>query len=667
MKLNSKAQFSARSGTLLVSVLMAIALTACGGGNGSAGAPISGSGSGSGSSGSGSGGTTAGAKVAMVLKSASTGSGCTDNIVTTSCQVIAVATVTDATGKPVPNTIVTFANSLSLTNLSPTSGTAATDANGVAQATVSAAGLPTTAQSGSAGTINASATVGTVTVTAKQTYTLGNVTVNLVTLLPANNSATSPAAVNAYGSTQISVQVNANGTPYTTQPVGINFTSSCVQNGSATLTPTATTINGIAVVTYTDNGCGSKDVIVASVGSQTASIYLNVTPPGVGSINFFSANPTTSSIVFSGTGGTSRTSTALITFQVVDTQGKPLQNTPVTFTDNDPTQALAVLNTTTNTTGTDGTVTTSVTAVPASGNPVPGTLTVTATATVNKVTVTAISNKIIVGTGTPAPKSFSIAAKEWNLEGFNYFGTQDIISVFIADSNGNPVVDGTQVVGTTDEGSIGSSNSSNAGCTTTNGQCQLIFTSQLPNCSPVTIVNGQPSTASCTSWGIATLTFTASDGTNTPITDTEYLYQSGSYPRIFYNDPVSAMTYESSGSTLNGTCTGTDTTIGILLTDQVGNPMPIGTTIAVKTTATGVSFGTIFPATLTSTSYSKTGGFLKSAVTNSLWNGPANAVINGTALSIPVTACGAGTSFPMTVTTTTPLGYVNQIQLTYSF
>lgn len=114
-------------------VLLPALLVACGGGGGSAGA-TGGVGSGSGSGTSGSNSSAGAIKVALYDSD-----GRANNAVTGSNSLIVKATVT-SNGVPIKDVLVTFEVQGNLAVLSPTSGSALTDSNGVAQVSVKAAG-----------------------------------------------------------------------------------------------------------------------------------------------------------------------------------------------------------------------------------------------------------------------------------------------------------------------------------------------------------------------------------------------------------------------------------------------------------------------------------------------------------------------------------------------
>ncbi len=577
MKLKLTPIFTAQSWATIMSLLLLAVVTGCGG-SGDGGAPMGTTAStGGGSSGS----TSATGGLTLQLVS---GTNCPANAVTTTCPLTAKATLTDGNGKGIANSIVSFTNSTTLTVLSPSAGTALTDSSGVATVQVMTAGVPAAGDNGTAGTVTASAvppatstssTASTTTLTASQSYSLGSSAVTLSIITPAS----SPFDLNAYGSTTIAAQVSSGGSVYKAQPVTVTFSSNCVTNLKATLPSSATTINGVAIVTYTDQGCGTTDQVTASVNGSTASVVLNIASPAVGSINFVSATPSDASIVFQGSGGSGRTSSAILTFEVVDTTGAPKDNVSVAFSNNNP--SLATLGNSTGVTGSNGQVSTTVTAVGPTGSvyPAAGTLAVTASTTVvGSVVVSAISSNVIVSTGVPIQAAMSMVPAIHDLEGIDYFSAKDATSVnfFLSDVNGNPVVDGTPVAATTNEGGISGASGSNPGCTTKNGQCSLTFTAQNPVWSAATGI------------GIATVTGTSTNNTTTPLSESITMYLSGSTPYFYIGNTW--VNPDAGGSISLGSCKGT---IYLKVSDQFGNPLGTGGTVSATDPGSVVEFNTV--------------------------------------------------------------------------
>jgi hypothetical protein len=501
--------------------------------------------------------------------------------VSTSNPLTASATILDATGKPIPGVIVTFSSTATLTQLSPSAGTVVTDSNGVATITLSPVSVAVAqAQAGAAGTVFATATVSGTTLTGSNNYTLGASTVALSLKLIA--PATNPSTLSAYGSTSIQVGVyDANNVLYTSLPVVVNFSSGCALTGKAVMPTTATTINGIAAVTYTDNACSATDVVSATVAGVTApaTATLNVVAPIAASINFVSAAPSDKSIVIAGAGGNGRTETAILTFKVVDINGVGLKGQTVTFTNNFPT--IVALNTPNAISQSDGTVIATVNSLST-----PGTFRINATLANG---LTSLSDTIVVTTGQPIQAAFSLSSVSYNIEGWSYDNTITTLQSLIADINGNPVADGTPVVVTTDSGAVGTAQL--GGCITTNGGCTVPFRSQDPR-------YGLTNTAGKRA-GMATVSFNSSNSTTVALTGTLYVFLSDSTVAHVY-DVFNSSIEIFSGNTfvLAGSCS--PLVIRLEIDDLNFNPMPAGSTVATANVTNMTVGPTIYPATVPS-------------------------------------------------------------------
>ncbi len=342
----------------LTASLLIATLAACGGGGGSAGTPIQGG-----------GGATGGGKLSLSLVDAT---GAASNIVS-GTGLTAKAAATDANGSPVKNVVVTFTVDSAIATLSPVSGTALTDSNGIAQISLKP-GVGT-----GAGTLTASATVsGTAAVTAKATYTVT----------------------------------------------------------AGTVTPSA--------------------------------------------INFTSAVPADKSIVLKGSGGNGRTEAALLTFTVVDSTNAGIANIKVNFT---------IPATNTVTLGASSGVTDATGKVSVTVNSGDTPTTVRVVATVDGTAISALSDTVTVTTGQPVQAALSIAREKENIEGMDFDGETNKVTVSMADKFGGVVADGTQAVFTTNAGAIvgDGGTSDTARCLTVNGTCFVTWRSQNPRASVVSV------------------------------------------------------------------------------------------------------------------------------------------------------------------------------------
>jgi hypothetical protein len=272
--------------------------------------------------------------------------------------------------------------------------------------------------------------------------------------------------LSAFGTTAVSVTVNAGGVA-TTTPFNVSFTSPCARNGKAALTSAVATINGVATASYRDIGCAGTDTITASVTglALVSTGVVTVSPPAVGSIQYVAATPT--SISLRGTGGLGRQETSQVSFRVVDIGGNPLGGRTVTFNLNTTVGGISLSATTATSDPSTGLVVTNVQAGTVS-TPVR----VTASTIAGAQTLTTQSDQLTITTGIPAQDSFSISLSTFNIEGWNYDGTTTQVTVRMADHFKNPVPDGTAVTFTAEGASIVGS------CLTVGGLCSVTFTSQ---------------------------------------------------------------------------------------------------------------------------------------------------------------------------------------------
>lgn len=279
-------------------------------------------------------------------------------------------------------------------------------------------------------------------------------------------------SLSAGGTAVITVNiVDELGAPFT-EAIDVNFSSGC----SSLPTPTAiisspiNTSNGTASTTYLAQGCVGDDTInvTANAGgiNLSANAVINVLPADVGSIEFESATPENISLL--GTGALGGSESATVVFKVLDTNGDPVNGQDVNFSLNTDVGNVSIspVTATTNAQGlvqtvvNSGTVATSVRvqAVIAGSDPV----------------ISSQSSLLVVSTGIPDQDSFSLSADILNPEGWGIDGNTVAVTARLADAFNNPVPDGTAVSFTTEGGSIESS------CTTINGACTVIWTSQNP-------------------------------------------------------------------------------------------------------------------------------------------------------------------------------------------
>ena len=255
---------------LLAGMLIAAILAACGGGGGSAGTTPGG------------GVTPASATVALQLQ---TGAGAATTVVDNITPVFARATVRDANGNLMAGQVVTFSNG-GLARFLPASGTALTDANGVASVQV----LPASASSAGADVLRAETTIGAVTVFQTLSFqvpqgssdTATSRVKNFAVLLDKSTLPNSGASTLKV--TVVAVDANNNVVPGATVAVSTDANTVFVPAGTTTNDQgefTGTVAIGsdktdrTVVVTTTVNGI-SKQTSFLIAGSQ---IELTVAPP----------------------------------------------------------------------------------------------------------------------------------------------------------------------------------------------------------------------------------------------------------------------------------------------------------------------------------------------------------------------------------------------------
>jgi hypothetical protein len=370
---------------------------------------------------------------------------------------IVTVTATNAAGATVSGAVVTFTiDTVGLAVLQPSSGTAITNASGVATLSLASASLT----AAGAATLTATSQIGAEAISQSIGFAVGAASVTISSPI----FGVGTTALSAYGSTSVSVNVFLDGV-LVTVPQTVSFISACAVNAKASLTADVATVNGVATASYLDNGCAGNDTVTASVSSiATASETLSVTVPSAGSIQFDSVAPSSGLIKLKGVGGQE---SALVTFKVVDTNGNPIGGKDVTFSLNTSSGGITFTPTSATSDPTTGYVVVTVKAGTVS-TPVR----VSATTLAGSTTLISQSSKLVISTGIPNQQNFSLSATELNIEGWDYDGETTTLTARMADHFNNPVLDGTAVTFNTEGGSV------EPACFTVNGACSVDFTSQ---------------------------------------------------------------------------------------------------------------------------------------------------------------------------------------------
>ncbi len=273
--------------------------------------------------------------------------------------------------------------------------------------------------------------------------------------------------------------LDAQGNPVTDAPVTVTTDGNSVVAPASTLTDASgrATLSlkaasreyaGLSEITV-NSKVGEQEVTVTESILFTNQAAEEVDPLELAkSIELASVEPADQSIVIKGAGASGRSETAAVRFRIVDKDGAPVKDVPVTFGVNPA--GVVDLNIASAKTDSDGYVLTTVTSKENPG-------TVIVTAEVAGTTLKSQSDSLTVTTGVAIQAGVDFTAAKYNLDGM-FSGDTTSLTVRLRDANGNPVADGVAAVMTTDLGAVGSS--SRGGCTTQNGACSVDFVVQEP-------------------------------------------------------------------------------------------------------------------------------------------------------------------------------------------
>lgn len=368
--------------------------------------------------------------------------------------VLYVRVVREGSTTPLNQVLVSAQTTLG--NISPSTGTAITDSNGIALLDILAG------RDVGAGEIVVSA----LNATATRAFEIGAAQVSIAV----NSGLAGGTSLAAGSTTQISVEIRNTDNDLYTPPLDIEFTSNCVQAGQAVIDSQVTSVGGIARATYRANGCVGNDTVTATVitggDSVTGSVVIPVSAANIGALEFVSAS--TDYLALKGTGGANRVETATISFRLKDENGANAPGRTINFTLSTEVGGLSLepLSALTNNDGIVQTVIRSGT--------VPTPVRVIATFNDGTQVIQAPSDNLNVSTGVADQNSFSLATESLNVRGLGFDGTEVPVTVFLADHFNNPVPDGTAVSFVTEGGAIEPS------CLTENGRCSVNWRSQNP-------------------------------------------------------------------------------------------------------------------------------------------------------------------------------------------
>lgn len=256
----------------------------------------------------------------------------------------------------------------------------------------------------------------------------------------------------AYGTRQVSVQVNLNGRP-TPTPVQVNFTATCGQISPATA---STNSEGKVTVSYsaTDapgtvqstQGCSGKTVEVSAstLGAAVVSKTLSIQGAPATNMSFISATPTR--IYLANSGGATQ---SLLKFKLVNAQGEPILGRDVVLSLKTMTGTIDANKATFGNVGNIVPITTPTdsngeVSVPVFSGTVPTNVLVNARLA-SDAAIQTDSAVLTIASGRPAQARTSLAIEKFAIEGFNVDGDESEVIMSLADRQGNPVPDGTAV------------------------------------------------------------------------------------------------------------------------------------------------------------------------------------------------------------------------------
>ena len=464
-------------------------LAACGGGGGDPGKSTGGS--------SNSVPVVAAVVYPTLLPTLQTSGGVATSSIDATSYTLLKVLLKDPSGAGLPNQVVTVSGDVTKISF-PEGNAALTDSSGtatikVARASLNATGAGTLTVSydykpglipaySGGGTPPSAASV----ITAYVGYQVvtANITLTGLSVLGVGTPATIPA----YGTRQVSVIANINGSPATGTPVSVTFTATCGQvNPGQTKPITATTDStGKAMVTYsaTDEivvlpaiqppstlGCSGKTVqITASTsGASAVSQVLTVTAAPATSMSFVSASP--SRIYLANACGASPdkanpacATQSTLTFQLLNQSGEGIagQSVQLTLKSLNGGTPKATFDTRGVLVGTPGnpastdpviltTDSTGKVSQPVYSGSVPTNVIVNA-ALVSTTTIQTDSSVLAIASGRPVQSRLSLALEKFAIEGYSVDGQAAGVTLNLSDRNGNPVPDGTVVNFVTEAG-----------------------------------------------------------------------------------------------------------------------------------------------------------------------------------------------------------------------
>lgn len=426
--------------------MLVAALAACGGGGGSPGSTTT-------TGSAGQGGEIA-SSVPIIVGSLQDASGSPTTSISASGFTVLRITLTDPSGRGIPNQVVT-ATGDDTKVVFPEGNGALTNSSGVAtikvaRATLFATGADTLSVTYSykAGTLKVfpdgspPPTVDTV-IAQYVGYQLSAANVTL------NNLSLGAPTLAAYGTRQVSAQVNINGIPATSTPVQVSFSANC---GTVTPATASTNSQGLVQVTYSainagvanDQGCSGSTVsiVASSIGVNPVVGNLSIELAPATNLLFAEANP--ARIYLAGSGGVTQ---SIVRFRLINASNAAIQGQTVLLELKD--LAGGIPKSSFGTVGNTAAITLSTDAngevsVPVFSGTVPTNVSVRASLAADP-TIATTSAVLAVASGRAVQSRASLAVQNISIEGADIDGETTTITMSLADRQGNPVPDGTAI------------------------------------------------------------------------------------------------------------------------------------------------------------------------------------------------------------------------------
>lgn len=422
-------------------------------------------------------------------------SGAATNSISASGYTTLAVTLVSPSGQVIPSQLITVSGDATQVTF-PEGASGLTDTSGVARIKIKRAAL--TATGAGSLTVTYSYKSGTLTSyyptsvvlpptadTVVSTYVGYQLATANITLDNLDVGGTTSLA--AYGTRQVSVQVNLNAAP-TPTPVQVNFTTTCGQispatastnsEGKVTVSYSATDAAGTAQSTQ---GCSGKTVEISAstLGAAVTSKTLNVLGAPATNMAFVSATPTR--IYLANSGGPTQ---SLLKFKLVNAQGEPILGRDVVLSLKTVTGALDANKATFSSVGNIAPVTTPTdsngeVAVPVFSGTVPTSVLVNAKLA-SDIAIQTDSAVLTIASGRPAQARVSLAIGKFSIEGFNVDGDESTVTMSLADRQGNPVPDGTAVNFVTEGGVMIPPVCTTGTTAQGNSQCEVKIRSQNP-------------------------------------------------------------------------------------------------------------------------------------------------------------------------------------------